>query len=290
MNIRISAAAAASAGAALAVLGTASAQAATVISVQGTKIVTPATKPQQIVPALFDGDTIQDIDYPASVIGMGSSIDQGADTLDATIAATPGVKVVTGFSQGAVVVAREKQRLMAMPADQRPSTNDLTFVTIGDPTNPHGIMRYIPAGVTIPILGVTSVSAPDTPYETVVINREYDGWADTPDHPLNLVADANAVAGIVYIHSSYADADLDLSTVPAEDITTTTNSLGGKTTAYLVPTKNLPLVQPLRDIGIPEPVVEAVEKPLRKVVDAGYDRTAPPPARRILSRLRIQPV
>ena len=108
-----------------------------------------------------------------------------------------------------------------------------------------------------------------------MINREYDGWADTPDHPLNLVADANAVAGIVYIHSSYADADLDLSTVPAEDITTTTNSLGGKTTAYLVPTKNLPLVQPLRDIGIPEPVVEAVEKPLRKVVDAGYDRTAP---------------
>ena len=56
------------------------------------------------------------------------------------------------------------------------------------------------------------------------------------------------------------------------------NSLGGSTTSYLIPTAKLPLVQPLRDIGVPEKIVAAIEKPLKKVVDKGYTRNDAVPA------------
>ena len=49
------------------------------------------------------------------------------------------------------------------------------------------------------------------------------------------------------------------------NITTTTNSLGGVTTSYLVPTPTLPLV-------MLNPKLKAKEAQLRKTIDAGYSR------------------
>jgi hypothetical protein len=105
------------------------------------------------------------------------------------------------------------------------------------------------------------------------VNREYDGWADFPDRPWNLVSTANAVLGIVFVHGQYGElGPIDLSTIPPKDITETVNSAGGKTTTYLAPTDKLPLVQVLRDLGVPESIVKSVEQPLKQIVDAGYSR------------------
>lgn len=254
------------AAATLGFISAAPAVAATAITVRGTDILSPGDSPEAILPDYFAGYDVVDVDYPASAIGMGDSVQQGVDALDAEIAATPGDKTVAGFSQGSIVLTVEKQRLMALPADQRPAADELTFVQIGDPSGPGGILRYLPAAPQ-PV---------ETPYDTVYVTREYDGWADFPDRPWNLISTANAVMGIYYVHGKYPEADLDLSSVPKENVTTSTNSQGATTTSYLIPTEKLPLVQPLRDVGVPEPVVAAVEKPLKQIVDAGYARNDTP--------------
>ncbi|MCW1960057.1 MAG: PE-PPE domain-containing protein [Mycobacterium sp.] len=180
--------------------------------------------------------------------------------------------IAAGFSQGAIAVAYAKKALMALSADQRPAPDRLTFVTIGDPTGAGGILRTL--HFRVPLIHLTPFAPPDTPYDTVIVNGEYDGWADFPDRQWNLVSVVNALLGTIYVHGGYETipGGLDLSTVPLANITTTVNSLGGTTTTYLLPTEKLPLVQPLRDIGVSERIVTAIEKSLKRVVDKGYLR------------------
>ena len=77
------------------------------------------------------------------------------------------------------------------------------------------------------------------------MTNAYDAFADFPDKPWNLLAIANAMAGLIYRHGQTATADL--SEVPAQNITTTVNSLGATTTTVVVPSPFLPLTQVLRD-------------------------------------------
>jgi hypothetical protein len=255
-----------------AVIGAAPADAAAAFTVSGTRSTHAPPYPEQLVPALFADDVVTQIDYPAALIGMDRSIAVAVTGIVNDVETTPAPVVVAGFSQGAVAVAAAKQALMALPAEQRPTAGQLSFITVGDPSGPGGILRLLP--FRVPLIGLTPITAPDTPYDTVTVNGEYDGWADFPDRPGNLLSVANALMGIVYVHGRYetVPGGLDLSTVPARNITTTTNSLGGHTTEYLIPTPQLPMLAPLRQIGVPEPIVAALEKPLKAKVDAGYSR------------------
>lgn len=267
------------------VIGAVPAQAATAFTVSGTETSHPAPYPEQLLPAFFAEDTVTRIPYPAVIFGMDDSIAVAVAGITNAIQATPGPMVVAGFSQGAVAVARAQQVLMTLPDSQRPAAGQLSFLTVGDPAGPGGILGFVP--FRIPLLGLSPVTAPQTPYDSVIVNGEYDGWADFPDRPWNLVSVANALLGVAYVHGRYETqpGGLSLAAVPPSNITTTINSLGGRTTRYLIPTEKLPLVQPLRDIGVPEPIVQALEKPLTAMVDAGYARhdavaavaaTAPP--------------
>jgi PE-PPE domain len=264
------------AAAAVGVLCAAPALGATAFTFSGTNILSPGDRPEALLPALFAGVNVVPIGYPASILGMDRGVAVGLSNLAAAMAGVEGPIVISGFSQGAIAVAAEKAHLMALAPDERPAADELTFITVGDPTGPNGILHWLPGRV--PFIGVSPVDVPDTPYDSVVVNRQYDGWADLPDRPLNLLADANAVLGIIYVHGRYDQADLDLSHVPAKNVTETTNSAGGKTTTYLVPTKRLPLLQPLRDLGIPEQIVARIEHPLRRIVDLGYSRNDAKPA------------
>ncbi|HSA40994.1 MAG TPA: PE-PPE domain-containing protein, partial [Mycobacterium sp.] len=67
-------------------------------------------------------------------------------------------------------------------------------------------------------------------------------------------------------------AATDLSTVPADHISTATNTKGGSVTTVLAPTRNLPLTQPLRDLGVPGALVDRADRVLRPVIDSGYRR------------------
>lgn len=100
---------------------------------------------------------------------------------------------------------------------------------------------------------------------------------DPIKQPLNLLTDLNALMGIAYVHP-YAQ-NTDLSTVAPEDITTTTNSQQGTTTIYRVPTEQLPLTMPLRQLGAPNAVVDQIDATLRPIIDQGYADPQPRQAR-----------
>ncbi len=218
------------------------------------------------------------IDYPASIWPLsgfdtptvGDSVETGAENLDIAIKAADEPIVVTGASQGAMVINRTQERLAndhdAPPPDQ------LKFIVFSDPQR--GLFSTLRDGTYVPIVDFQTRAPVESQYDTTVVIAEYDGWADFPDRPWNLVSVANALMGAATVHGTVVL--VDPATVPAENVTVTTNSKGATTTTYLVTTEHLPLTQPLRDLGVHQGIVDTVDSFLRPIVDAGYSRNDAP--------------
>ena len=49
----------------------------------------------------------------------------------------------------------------------------------------------------------------------------------------------------------------------------------GKKVTYFIPTTELPLLDPLRSLGVPESVLNIFQPALQVIVEAGYDRSIP---------------
>ncbi len=240
------------------------------------------TPSDQMMYQLFEQGIISDpnpvgVTYPADIwplrgeLTLDQSVAVGVANLGAALAESSGRVVVVGISQGAVVVNYEKSALLAQ--EDPPAPQDLVFVTIGDPTNRDGGLLAKLPHFHIPVLDVTIPKAPaETPYDTIEIVHEFDGYADFPDNPFNLLAVLNAVAGIIYEHPNKSGVDLS---DPRNIVTISTNSLGGTTTHILVPTDDLPLTRPLRSLGIPDKYVDVVDIPLRWVINTGYSGERP---------------
>lgn len=176
---------------------------------------------------------------------------------------------VFGYSQGAVVATAYKRDHLG---------NGVDYVLVENPGRPNGGIFERFHGLYIPLLNVKFSGATPVvrdPQEgggtTVDIARQYDGWADFPKYPLNLLATANAVLGIVYLHGN--TQDLDESAL--EDIDKTDPRYyqqHGDTTYYLIPTKQLPLLMPLNGM-LPKSVLAKLDAPLRALIEFGYDRS-----------------
>ncbi len=231
-----------------------------------------------ILGGYFGNDTRVNIYWPAQTwpesgwqsLTLGQSIAVGVDNLDAAIRSTPGPKVAAGISGSSQIIDEEMRRLAKDP--NAPAPEELSFVVIGDANR--SMLRswnglYFPGLDYVP-------TVPVTPYDVTVVTGEYDGFGDWPDRPWNLLADLNAfvgtgtVPGFGSVH--YASIWADLSEVPAKNISSTTNSLGGTTTTYVVPTDELPLLRPLHDQGVPENAIATLNRILKPIVDAGYTR------------------
>jgi hypothetical protein len=181
--------------------------------------------------------------------------------------------VIYGYSQGAVIANLEKQRL----AEQFPAGTtapDIDFVLSEDLNLPNGGLLARFPGLYIPILDWTfdGPASTDTQFDTVEINRQYDGFADFPLYPLNIIADLNAILGVFYVHTYPFDVSLapDASTSPAFQRT------HGDTSYYFFETEDLPLFGPLRSLGVPESLIDVVEPFFRVLVELGYDRSISP--------------
>jgi hypothetical protein len=87
---------------------------------------------------------------------------------------------------------------------------------------------------------------------------------------LNVVADANAILGFVYLHGNYATVDPNA----LENIVTTSD----KMTDILVPAAagELPLFKPLAQLGVPQPILVALDPAVRAIIETGYNRTDDP--------------
>ncbi|KDE98902.1 hypothetical protein Y900_008050 [Mycolicibacterium aromaticivorans JS19b1 = JCM 16368] len=184
--------------------------------------------------------------------------------------------VVFGYSQSARIASIVKRDLIAQYRDSVGTTPAVSFVVVSNPNRPNGGFLERFAGLSIPFLGVTfdgatptdscDAGGTDCRFPTADIAQQYDGWADFPLRPLNLVADLNALAGIVYLHEHYT-----VSVAGALNQGTT-----GDTTYYLLPTQRLPLLMPLAQIGVPAPILDVLDAPLRVIVEWAYDRTTSP--------------
>lgn len=215
------------------------------------------------------------IDYPQYSPFLGDAMNTGIANLDAAVTSTSGPITVIGYSEGASIVDGEMRDLASDP--NAPSALDVRFVVIEDPLRPGGFVHSIlPLGTWVPIVDIHVLPPPETPYDLTIVIQEYDGIADWPDRPWNLVAVANAVMGTGVLtpflpsaHGAGVTADLDA--VPQDHVNVDTNGLGATTTTYLMPTANLPLTDPLRVI-LPDGWVDEVDRFLRPIVDLGYSR------------------
>lgn len=153
---------------------------------------------------------------------FGQSVAQGVDTLNNTITGPlqAGDNVaVFGYSQSATIATQEMTDLI----NNTPSGVDLSnlhVALIGDPNNPIGgvLDRFqfpdgvqpfslTPAPQHLPFLNVPLFMAPTptTPIPTTIYTGEYDGFADFPRDPTNILADINALIGIQTVHPYYPD-------------------------------------------------------------------------------------
>jgi hypothetical protein len=217
---------------------------------------------------------------------FGDSVDAGVANLDACVhgqsacgsRTITGVSpvgepfVVYGYSQSAVIATIEKRRLIEESRDGG-TVPKVSFVLLANPNRPNGGIMQRFEGMSIPMLDVTfngstptdSEVGPDGAHEfpTVDIARQYDGWADFPAYPMNMAATANALLGIYYLHGDYWGEGVGPAYRQGEE---------GDTTYYMIPTERLPLLMPLQQLGMPSPILTALDAPLRVIVEWGYDR------------------
>lgn len=174
----------------------------------------------------------------------------GVDPLNTDLHQTPGLKVVYGYSQGGQVITAWMRTYAA--AEDAPPAEELVFVIIANGDRAHG-------GANTNLSHVM----PETQYQVIDIARQYDYGADMPDDRSNLLAMANARAGLRYIHMDYEEVDIY---DPANIVWTE-----GNTTYVFVPTENLPLLEPLRKFGLDE-LADKLNGPLKEKIERGYNR------------------
>lgn len=212
---------------------------------------------------LDSSGTIHGIGYPAGLLFAADAV-VGSTKVNATLSTVPAGSVVTlaGLSQGAIVLNYVKLSRSLQDSFSRHSSDNLQFVTFGDPQNTTG-------GITTknPALQLFAPNVPwASAYPTTEIVREYDGFSDWPDKPTRLAV-LNAVMGIGFVHTDYGSAANP--TTPGTLKTVRTNAAGGTTTHYVVPTARLPITQPLRDAGLNTSLIDAL---LRPQIDRAYVR------------------
>lgn len=199
-----------------------------------------------------------------------ASLAQGVTILDVAVrqqlAAGNNVNVF-GYSQGAAIASVEMARLAA--SANPPTPGQLSFTLIGDPGNPNGGIAARFPGLSFPSFGITSTGAtPDNLYPTRIYTVEYDGVADAPRYPLNILSNINAIAGAYYTHTRY----FALTPEQLDAAIPLTNTAGPTMTEYyIIPSANLPLLEPLRGLPIlGNPLANLVQPNLRVLVNLGY--------------------
>jgi PE-PPE domain len=209
--------------------------------------------------------------YPVTgiqTLTADESISQGVTILNNTI--TPQIdagnpSLVFGFSQSSAISSLEMEQL---DPSGTPSDLPVSFVLTGDPMNPNGGLLERFDGLSFPSLGQTFYGAtPADDFPTSIYTLEYDGFADFPQYPIDLPADLNAVLGIAFVHGTYSSLT-PAEVATAEPLTTEGSTL---TQYFIIPTENLPLLDPLRAVPVVgNPLADLIQPDLKVIVNLGY--------------------
>jgi hypothetical protein len=207
---------------------------------------------------------------------FGQSVQQGIAILNNAVmtdTAAGDHVLVVGYSQSATIATMEMRYLDALPAILQPNPNLLNFMLLADPNNPvtGGILtRLIPGAFT----AFHVVTPADTIYTTAIYGIQYDPVSYFPASIFNIGADLNALFGLPLHTETPLLTAAQLATAVQEQI--------GNTTYFLVPTMNLPLLNPLRMIPIlGNPLANLLQPFLAPFVDFGYATGLPGPLQSI---------
>jgi PE-PPE domain len=219
--------------------------------------------------SIFTPEQLWPVTPTLGSLSLDQSVAAGVGDLNAALLpqlAAGNHVTVWGTSQGSTVITGEINNLMAQGS---PYLGQLNFVLTGDPNNPNGGAFERFTGLYIPVLGVTFSGAtpPNSPYPTAIYTNQYDGVGDFPQYPLNVVSDANAVAGFLWGQHDYVpwfpDSYIQLPTSPGYT---------GNTTYYMSLDPTVPLLDPLRDLPAPygNALADLLQPDTRVIVDMGY--------------------
>jgi hypothetical protein len=220
-------------------------------------------------------------------LGFGDSLNADAGSLNNVIvpALQGGNNVaVLGFSQSADAATIEMNDLLNnTPAGV--NLNDLSVTLLGDPQSPIGgiLDRFqFPDGVGqfslspepqhVPFLDIPLglATTPTTGIATDIFTGEYDGWANFPQDPLNILGDINALIGIDTVHGFYPDLT-GAQLASAIDVGTI-----GQTNFFDIP-ENLPILAWMFDGGPAGQFFGDAFSPfLRLIIDWGYGNAGDP--------------
>jgi hypothetical protein len=181
--------------------------------------------------------------------------------------------VIFGYSLGADVLAQAQRQLAAAGVP----SNDVHMVMVGDGAAPNGglLERFdVPNGASpsFPSVGITFSGGQDSDlYPTDVYTNEYDGFADFPRYPIDVLSDLNAYLGLVTQHLAYFG-------IPQEQIADAiqlpTSAADTLTNYYMIPAVSLPLLDPLRLIPfVGNPLADLLQPDLSVLVNLGYGST-----------------
>jgi PE-PPE domain/PE family len=206
---------------------------------------------------------------------LNISVTQGVQILDAAIKqqiAAGNIVLVQSYSQSSIIASIEMQQLLA--GANPPPSSQLYFNLLADPMNPNGGLLERFAGLFLPSLGLDFYGATpaNTPWTTNIFSLEYDGFADFPQYPIDVLSDLNAVAGIAFVHPTYPKIDpstISFVQLPVQSTYT------GHTTYFMGMTPNLPLLDPLRYVPfVGNPLADLLQPDLTYLVNWGYGNPA----------------
>ncbi|MHA7653304.1 PE family protein [Mycobacterium sp. ML4] len=229
----------------------------------------PPPPPGYILSGLVTPEQLYPITGVRSLI-FASSVQQGLQILDTAVRTQVDAGnhvTVFGYSQSAVLSSLLMEHYIAL-GPNAPQPAQLNFVLTGNEMNPNGgILARIP-GLNITTIGLPFYGAmPDGPYQTNTYTIQYDGFADFPRYPLNIVSDINAVFGILTVHTTYAELtphQVDTATLLPVQGTTNNNW-------YMIDHPDLPLLDPVRAIPvIGKPIAALIQPDLKVIVNLGY--------------------
>jgi diacyltrehalose acyltransferase len=228
---------------------------------------------------LFPGIGRLDDSFPGLGVdgpSVGESVDIGTpNVIGAIREGGPGTTI--GLSEGAMVLDDVQARLAYDPA--APPPDQLSFATYGNPVARHAfgesfLTQMFPVGSVVPSLDYRIPAPVESQYDTYQFVSAYDSIADWPDRSDNWMSVANAIVGLATGHTAVAFTKPNM--VPPQNIRTTVNSRGAKTTTYMIPEEHLPLVMPFKYLGVPKETLMQLDGVLKPFVDAGYSRNDDP--------------
>jgi hypothetical protein len=240
--------------------------------------------------------------YPLDSDGFPSpttSVGQGSAILESTILADMANgdgSTVFGYSQSSTVASITMQ-LLEEDGITNSTPDAPQFLLIADPNNPNGGLferfngfETLNGNTTVDPLNLASLgisfdgATPSDDFTTSIYTVEYDGFADFPRYPLNLLSDVNAFLGIEELHGTYLNGGVDGSGPTATDIADATLLPGSETPGptnpdpcadcltnyYMIDTLDgNPITPPLVGL-LPQSLQDLLGPDLTYVINLGY--------------------